>query len=81
MRDSTESIREDRLNAAYRLNAALKYAVQPRTTAATKAMLESAATEHMHRLEQAPQRIGNYSLDPRVSFDRMKGRCVRWPIR
>ena len=56
------------LNPEERLNADLKYAIGSKVPARTKARLKAAATEHMHKLEQSPERIRSYFQDPRVKY-------------
>lgn len=56
------------LNPEERLNADLKYAIGSKVPMRTKAKLKSAATEHMHTLEQSPERVRKYFQDPRVKY-------------
>jgi transposase len=54
------------LNPEERLNADLKQAIGSKVPARTKAKLKAAATEHMIRLEQNPERVIADFQDPRV---------------
>lgn len=56
------------LNPEERLNADLKHAIGSKVPARTKAKLKAAATEHMHKLEQSPDRVKSYFQDPRVKY-------------
>jgi len=56
------------LNPEERLNADLKHAIGSKVPARTKARLKSAATEHMTRLEQNPDRVMAYFQDPHVKY-------------
>jgi hypothetical protein len=50
------------LNPEERLNADLKHAI------GTKAKLKLAATEHMTKLEQSPERVKSFFQDLRVKY-------------
>lgn len=56
------------LNPEERLNADLKHAIGSKVPARTKAKLKTAATEHMARLEQSPDRVMSYFQDPHVKY-------------
>lgn len=56
------------LNPEKRLNADLKQAIGSKVPARTKAKLKTAATEHMTRLEQTPDRVVSYFQDPHVRY-------------
>jgi transposase len=56
------------LNPEERLNADLKHAIGSKVPARTKAKLKTAATEHMTRLEQTPDRVMSYFQDPHVKY-------------
>lgn len=56
------------LNPEERLNGDLKQAMGSKVPVRTKAKLRAAATEHMTRLEQNPQRVKSYFQDPRVQY-------------
>jgi transposase len=56
------------LNPEERLNADLKQVMGTKVPARTKAKLRSAATEHMTKLEQSPERVKSYFQDPRVKY-------------
>ncbi len=56
------------LNPEERLNADLKHAIGSKVPARTKAKLKTAATEHMTRLEQNPDRVRSYFQDPHVKY-------------
>lgn len=56
------------LNPEERLNADLKQAIGSKVPARTKAKLKTAATEHMTRLEQNPDRVISYFQDPHVKY-------------
>jgi transposase len=56
------------LNPEERLNADLKHAIGSKVPARTKAKLKTAATEHMTRLEQSPDRVMSYFQDPHVKY-------------
>lgn len=56
------------LNPEERLNADLKYAIGSKVPVRTKAKLKAAATEHMHKLEQSPDRVKSYFQDSRVKY-------------
>ncbi|MFO7543263.1 MAG: IS630 family transposase [Thiobacillus sp.] len=56
------------LNPEERLNADLKHAIGSKVPARNKAKLKAAATEHMVRLEQCPDRVMSYFQDPHVKY-------------
>ncbi len=56
------------LNPEERLNADLKHAIGTKVPVRTKAKLKLAATEHMIKLEQSPERVKSYFQDPRVKY-------------
>lgn len=56
------------LNPEERLNADLKHVIGSKVPARTKARLRAAATEHMQKLEQSPERVRSYFQDPRVKY-------------
>jgi len=56
------------LNPEERLNADLKHSIGSKVPARTKAKLKTAATEHMTRLEQNPDRVRSYFQDPHVKY-------------
>jgi transposase len=56
------------LNPEERLNSELKYALGSKVPVRTKAKLRAAASEHMHALEQSPERVKKYFRDPRVKY-------------
>lgn len=56
------------LNPEERLNADLKHAIGSKVPARTKAKLKAAATEHMLKLEQSPERVKSYFQNPRVKY-------------
>lgn len=56
------------LNPEERLNADLKHAIGSKVPARTKPRLKAAATEHMQKLEQSPERVKSYFQDPRVKY-------------
>lgn len=56
------------LNPEERLNANLKHAIGTRVPVRTKAKLKAAATQHMTDLEQSPERVKAFFLDPKVRY-------------
>ena len=56
------------LNPEERLNANLKHAIGTKVPVRTKAKLKLAATEHMVKLEQSPERVKSFFQDPRVKY-------------
>jgi transposase len=56
------------LNPEERLNADLKQSMGSKVPVRTKEKLKAAATEHMQKLEQAPERVKSYFQDPRVKY-------------
>lgn len=56
------------LNPEERLNADLKYAIGSKVPVRTKAKLKAAATDHMQKLEQTPERVKSYFQDIHVKF-------------
>jgi hypothetical protein len=56
------------LNSEVRLNADLKHHTGSKVPARTKAKRKAAATEHMKRLEQSPERVRSHFQDPRVRY-------------
>ena len=56
------------LNPEERLNADLKHAMGTKVPVRTKAKLKLAATEHMAKLEQSPERVKRFFQDPRVKY-------------
>lgn len=56
------------LNPEERLNADLKHAIGTKVPVRTKVKLRLAATEHMTKLEQAPERVMSFFQDPRVKY-------------
>jgi transposase len=56
------------LNPEERLNADLKHAIGTKVPVRTKAKLKLAATEHMAKLEQSPERVKRFFQDPRVKY-------------
>ena len=56
------------LNPEERLNADLKRAIGTKVPVRTKAKLKLAATEHMVKLEQSPERVKSFFQDPRVKY-------------
>jgi transposase len=56
------------LNPEERLNADLKHAIGTKVPVRTKAKLRLATTEHMSKLEQAPERVMSFFQDPRVKY-------------
>ena len=56
------------LNPEERLNADLKHAVGTKVPVRTKTKLKLAATEHMVKLEQSPDRVKSFFQDPRVKY-------------
>jgi transposase len=56
------------LNPEERLNADLKQAIGSKVPARTKTRLKAAATDHMQKLEQSPERVKSYFQDPRVKY-------------
>jgi transposase len=56
------------LNPEERLNADLKHAIGTKVPVRTKAKLKLAATEHMVKLEQSPERVRSFFQDPRVKY-------------
>ena len=56
------------LNPEERLNADLKHAIGTKVPVRTKAKLKIAATAHMTKLEQSPERVKSFFQDPRVKY-------------
>jgi transposase len=56
------------LNPEERLNADLKHAIGTKVPVRTKAKLKLAASEHMTKLEQSPDRVKSFFQDPRVKY-------------
>jgi transposase len=56
------------LNPEERLNADLKYAIGSKVPVRTKAKLKAAATDHMQKLEQTPERVKSYFQDIHVKY-------------
>lgn len=56
------------LNPEERLNADLKYAIGSKVPVRTKAKLKAAATDHMQKLEQTPERVKSYFQDRHVKY-------------
>ena len=56
------------LNPEERLNADLKHAIQSKVPARTKAKLKTAATEHMLKLAQSPERVKAFFQDSHVKY-------------
>ena len=56
------------LNPEERLNADLKQAIGTKVPVRTKAKLKLAASEHMTKLEQSPDRVKSFFQDPRVKY-------------
>ncbi len=56
------------LNPEERLNVNLKHAIGTKVPVRTKAKLKLAATEHMVKLEQSPERVKSFFQDPRVKY-------------
>lgn len=56
------------LNPEERLNADLKQVIGSRVPVRTKEKLKAAATVHMQKLEQSPERVKSYFKDPRVKY-------------
>lgn len=56
------------LNPDERLNASLKHAIAAKVPMRTKAKLKTAAEQHMHELQQAPERVAAFFRDPRVAY-------------
>ena len=56
------------LNPEERLNADLKQAIGTKVPVRSKAKLKLAASEHMTKLEQSPERIKSFFHDPRVKY-------------
>jgi transposase len=56
------------LNPEERLNADLKQAIGSKVPVRTKEKLRAAATEHMQKLEQSPERVKGYFQDKRVKY-------------
>jgi transposase len=56
------------LNPEERLNADLKHAIGTKVPVRTKAKLKLAATEHMQKLEQTPERVQKFFHDPHVRY-------------
>lgn len=56
------------LNPDERLNGGLKQAIETRVPCRTKSKLHMAATEHMQRLENNPERIKAFFKDPKVAY-------------
>ena len=56
------------LNPEERLNADLKYAIGSKVPVRTKAKLKAAATDHMQKLEQSPERVKSYFQDIHVKY-------------
>jgi DNA-binding transcriptional ArsR family regulator len=55
-------------NPEERLNADLKHAIGTKVPVHTKAKLKLAASEHMTKLEQSPERVKSFFQDPRVKY-------------
>ena len=51
-----------------RLNADLKYAIGSKVPVRTKAKLKAAATDHMQKLDQTPERVKSYFQDIYVKY-------------
>ena len=56
------------LNPEERLNADLKQVIGSKVPVRTKEKLKAAATEHMHKLEQSPERVKSYFQDKCVKY-------------
>ena len=56
------------LNPEERLNADIKHAIGSKVPVRTKAKLKAAATEHMTKLEQSPERVKQFFQDPNVKY-------------
>lgn len=56
------------LHPEERLNADLKHAIGTKVPVRTKAKLKLAATEHMTKLQQSPERVRSFFQDPRVKY-------------
>jgi transposase len=56
------------LNPEERLNADLKHAIGTKVPVRTKPKLKIAATTHMTKLEQSPERVKSFFQDPRVKY-------------
>jgi len=56
------------LNPEERFNANFKHAIGTKVAVRTKAKLKLAATEHMVKLEQSPERIKRFFQDPGVKY-------------
>ena len=56
------------LNPEERLNADLKHAIGTKVPVRTQAKLKLAASEHMTKLEQSPERVKSFFQDPRVKY-------------
>ena len=56
------------LNPEERLYADLKHAIRSRVPARTKAKLKTAATEHMRKLAQSPERVKAFFQDSHVKY-------------
>lgn len=56
------------LNPEERLNADLKYTIGSKVPVRTKAKLKAAATDHMQKLEQSPERVKSYFQDIHVKY-------------
>lgn len=56
------------LNPEERLNADIKHTIGSKVPVRTKAKLKAAATEHMIKLEQEPERVKQFFQDPRVKY-------------
>jgi transposase len=56
------------LNPDERLNASMKHAIGSRVATRTKAKLQTAAEQHMNRLQAAPERVAAFFKDPRVAY-------------
>jgi transposase len=56
------------LNPDERLNGDLKQAIETRVPCRTKEKLRNAAVEHMHKLENEPERIMKFFMDPNVAY-------------
>ncbi len=56
------------LNSEERLNGDLKQVIGTKVPARTKAMLRSAAIEHMSQLEQEQNRVMSYFQDPFAKY-------------
>ena len=56
------------LNPEERLNADLKHAIRSKVPVRTKAKLKTAATEHMLKLAQSPERVKAFFQDSHVKY-------------